>query len=193
MGWTSYRATHYTKGGKIDRKAECDNVIGYDEEFRSCKVLKSTMKGSVYYAAVEFTDKRAGKSEVFAAIFLTRTYMQDHFNFSYKDMYETMGPYAYDCPKGILDLLTETDNEYANEWRKKCREKLAKKKAGQNLSKLPIDTVIEIDWYGEKLRLRKMEPNFQFKTTWWYDIDSGKYMPKKRLSGIDFTVIAAPA
>ena len=26
MGWTSYAATHY-KNGKIDRKAECDNIF----------------------------------------------------------------------------------------------------------------------------------------------------------------------
>ena len=24
MGWTEYLATHYTKSGQIDRKAECD-------------------------------------------------------------------------------------------------------------------------------------------------------------------------
>ena len=189
MGWTSYNAKFYKKG-QIDRKAECDNLMNADENW---EVLKSSMVGSTYYAAVKMTDKATGKSDVCAMVVLTGVRNNQYFNFYYKDIHENCGPCEDKCPKGILDLLTETDSEYANEWRKRCRENLAKKKARQNLSKLPIDTVIEIDWYGEKLRLRKMEPNFQFKTTWWYDIDSGKYMPKKRLSGIDFTVIAVPA
>ena len=41
---------------------------------------------------------------------------------------ETMGPYNYDCPKRILDLLTELPDEagydHAREWREKCREQL---------------------------------------------------------------------
>lgn len=38
MGWTEYHASFY-KNGKVDRKAECDNLWSKD-----CKVLKSTMK-----------------------------------------------------------------------------------------------------------------------------------------------------
>lgn len=189
MGWTNYHAIHYNESGKIDRKAECDSRINYEEESRSCKVLKSAMRGSTYYAAVEYTNEETGEHEVFAAIFLTRTTMRDYYNFWYKDMDETCGPFECDCPKGILDLLTETDSEWANEWRKKCRERLKGKTPKQMLSKLPIGTTIEIDRNGKIIRLTKMPPRYQFKTPWWYNAESNTYMPKKALSNISYTVI----
>ena len=38
---------------------------------------------------------------------------------------ETMGPYHYDCPASILDLLGPPGNEYAANWREACRARLA--------------------------------------------------------------------
>lgn len=131
MGWTSYHATHYKKG-KVDRKAECDALFadGYE-------VIKSAMVGSTYYAAVKH------KEDVVAVICLTSTDSKDYFNFAYKDMDETMGPYKYDCPKGILDLLTPTENEYVNSWRAACREHHAKKNNPNALNKLPLGSIIQ--------------------------------------------------
>ncbi len=40
-----------------------------------------------------------------------------------------MGPYSYDCPAAILDLLTVTDNENALAWRAKCRETAIQRRA----------------------------------------------------------------
>lgn len=157
MGWTSYHAEHY-KNGKIDRKAECDAYFldGLNRGYYD--VLKSAMVGSTYYAAVKPLKKSGGKDEngnyiyvdipeeeqyVFAAVFLTSTNMKDYFNFSYKNMCETSGPYRRECPKGILDLLTQTDSEYANEWRKACYENLTKKNNPNALNKLPLGSVIQ--------------------------------------------------
>jgi hypothetical protein len=121
MGWTSYHATNY-KNGKVDRKAEMDNLFTWSNNQISMKVLKSSMVSTIYYAAVE--EIRDGKRTVFAAVCITAgaDRSDPYFNFAYKDMDETMGPCYYDCPKSILDLLTETDNEAALEWREKCRE-----------------------------------------------------------------------
>lgn len=100
------------------------NTDGYPE----LTVLKSSMVGSVYYAAIQI--KRNGIVEsVFATTALTRSNMKEYFNFLYKDIDETMGPYDCKCPKGILDLLTPTDNEYANDWRERCRANFKTKKA----------------------------------------------------------------
>lgn len=154
MGWTSYHATHY-KNGKIDRKAECDAYFleGLNRGFY--EVLKSSMVGSTYYAAVKPLKKYGGEDGlfvdipeeeqwVFAAIFLTSTDTKDYYNFSYKDMTENYGPYRRECPKGILDLLTPTENEYAKEWRKACYENLKKKRDPNRLSNLPIGTAIKV-------------------------------------------------
>lgn len=165
MGWTSYHATHYKKG-KVDRKAECDALFtdGYE-------VLKSAMVGSTYYAAIKH------KGGVSAAVCLTSTDMKDYFNFSYKDMDETMGPYNYDCPKGILDLLTPTENEYANNWRAACRENLAKKNNPNALNKLPLGSEIQftleydttLNKAGSIITLRKT--NGWSKKSYWIQPD----------------------
>ena len=42
-------------------------------------------------------------------------------------MSEDMGPYRYDCPARILDLVTPTDSDTANRWRASCREALARR------------------------------------------------------------------
>lgn len=44
-------------------------------------------------------------------------------------MDETVGPRIDNCPEHILDLLTPTDQEWANEWRQRCRAKIAAHKA----------------------------------------------------------------
>lgn len=158
MGWTSYCATHY-KNGKIDRKAECDAYFLEGLNRGYYDVLKSAMVGSTYYAAVQHLKRYIGKDEsgesqyedvpenertTFAVIFLTSTNSRDYFNFSYKDMSENSGPYKCDCPKGILDLLSPTDNEYALEWRKKCRENIARRNSLTSLNKLPTGTQIKV-------------------------------------------------
>ena len=176
MGWTGYHATHY-KNGEIDRKAECDAVFSGENENGKWEVLKSSMRGSTYYAAVRRT-KPSGESYVFAGVALTSVDMKDYYNFSYKDMDESVGPGCYDCPKGILDLLSPTENEYALAWRARCREKSAKK---NELSALPIGAVIEYDWYGTIKRAEKRAPNYQFKTAWYKIIGENKYVPKSRI------------
>lgn len=187
MGWTSYCAPIQYKNGKpyIDRKAECDKlfndimVSNSNEKIGEFKVLKSSMVGSTYYAAVKrtkfATETEPEDSIVFAAICLTSTNLKDYYNFSYKDMDETCGPYKYDCPKGILDLLTPTDSEWANNWRQKCYENLKKKKDPNALSSLPVGTVIKVIMpfdtkyhkQGQEVTLTKCK-NWKGNRTGWY-------------------------
>ena len=170
MGWSSYHATHYKKG-KVDRKAECDAQFTWDKH----KVLKSTMKGRVYYGAVDTGDGVVG------VVCLTggQDRSDPYFNFSIKVIDETMGPCESECPKSILDLLTPTDSEYANAWRERCRANLQKKswlksvKVGQRI-------IWKCWWTEEEVVLLKHAPAYQFRTWFWYDETNGKYV-KKRL------------
>lgn len=180
MGWTSYRATHY-KNGKIDRKAECDAYFLEGLNRGHFDVIKSSMVGSTYYAAIKPLKRGGAKDEngkyiyvdipeeeqyVFAVVFLTSTDMKDYFNFSYKDMDESMGPYQYDCPKGILDVLTPTENEMANEWRKLCYENLKAKRNPNGLNKLPVGSVIKIK-LGCDTKYRKAGDEVLLTKTLW--------------------------
>ena len=175
MGWDSYHVY-----GKIDRKHECDLANTWDTEESSCKVLKSAMRGSTYYAACEYTDKKTGKIERFGSVCLTQVDNKDYFNFYIKKMEESVHPYYYDCSSSILNLLDETDNESANTWRENCRLKAAEKsKKSSGLGKLPIGTTIEFDWKGSPIRATKCAPCYQFKSTWW-SCGSG-YIKKKNI------------
>lgn len=196
MGWTFKDATHHKANGKVDVKAECDALWNCGH----MKVLKSSMVGSTYYAAVEVTGKRdkdgwiepipKEEREVFAAVVLTSTRKDDGFDFGYKDMEESMGPYQSDCPISILNLLTPTDREFAINWRKRCRENAEKKKLERkdpnSLNNLPIGSVIECN--GKQLI--KSAPNFQFKRPFWKVKNEWKYYSLGFIKARGFNVIS---
>lgn len=127
MGWISYHVEGQWKNGRyiIDRKAECDRLISQKAHqsqgvwYPKIEVLKSTVIGRVYYAAVKTTNKD-GSYKIWAAVFLTSTNQRSYNNFAYKDQDETCGPTDCCCPRSILELLTETDSQYATTWRENC-------------------------------------------------------------------------
>ena len=189
MGWTWHRASHYYPNGNIDRKAECDAYFTEGLNEGQYEILKSTMVGGVYYAAVrklkqycgenadgknQFADLPPDKQKVFGAIFATATFKRDYLNFGYKDMDETMVPGECDCPKSISALLTPTDNEYALLWRRRCLDTHSSK---AYLAKLPIGAVIEFSRNGKTVRLEKHEAAYQFKKPFWWN--GSNYYPKK--------------
>lgn len=145
MGWTFYNAE--TFNGKVNRKVECDSLFECD----SLQVLRSTMVGSVYYAAVQ--SNKSG--QVFAVICLTSSDRRNGYNFGYKDMDETEGPCECKCPIAILNLLTDTDNEYANDWRKRCREYHEARTAQPSLTSLRVGSIVEFTANGTLYRATK--------------------------------------
>lgn len=175
MGWTSYHAQFY-KNGKVDRKKELDFEFGRDDSFR---ILKSSMVGSTYYAAV------AHGMEVFAVIALTSTDSNDYYNFSYKEMDETEGPYKYDCPISILTMLSPTDNECALRWRENCVR--YRNKSGR-LRKLPIGTVIEIGNGSRMMRLTKYAGRLPYSEPYWSSDFGCHYIPIRYIP-VDFRVV----
>lgn len=202
MGWTTYHATHRKANGDIDRKAECDGL--WDSEFY--EVVKSTMVGKVYYAAITQTATVERGStilipeterRVFGVVVLTSVDSKDYYNFGYKEMTESMGPGYYDCPKSILNLLTETDSEYALEWRRKCIAESDKKARGRakttRLRDLPLNSVIAFKstftnhfcgiHTGDEIRLTKTL--IRTKEIW----TDGKYTWKTSLIPESFEVV----
>lgn len=110
MGWLFY---HRPKG-ESDRQ-HFQQKLNTDDEIIECAT-----KNCVFYAAV----RTKSTGEVWALVILIRR-TRGELNFGYKDMTETMGPAVADAPASVLDRLTPTDNEYALEWRQRCRDNLA--------------------------------------------------------------------
>jgi hypothetical protein len=178
MGWISYQAQYY-KNGTVDRKKECDEYWEGGLNRGHFKILKSTMVGSTYYAAVQVLKEYVGKDkdnndiykdvedgQVFGIIFLTSINMKDYHNFSYKPMDETMGPHRYDCPISILRLLSETDNEYALKWRQKCWDNHNQKKNPNGIHKLPEDSVIKVIMPFDTTYCKEGQEVMLFKKKW---------------------------
>lgn len=165
MGWTETIAEHY-KNGKVDKKAEILEVFsdGYE-------VVKGSFVGNTWYGAVKHND------EIFGCVALTSVRKEGYGHwFGYKLMDETEGPYCYDCPVSILNLLTPTDNETANNWRNQCREYALKKK---EIKSLEVGTIMEFDWEGKKKQAQLRTSPYSSKKR-WFDVDNPySYYPTK--------------
>ena len=101
--------------------------------------------------------------------------MKDYYNFAYKPMDETMGPYCYDCPVSILKLLSDTDNDYALAWRQKCWDNHNQKKNPNSIQKLPETSIIKVIMpfdttyfkEGDIVKLRKDKSYYSNRTRWY--------------------------
>lgn len=182
MGWTERQAKNF-KNGIVDRKAELIDEFTCHGETYNYEVLKCSMKGTVGYMAVKYTDKKdPSKDCIFGLVCLTS--VRDKYWFGYKDMSEDMLPYYFDCPKTILNLLTPTENENALKWRGKCREnntnsfktQMSKAKEGStikitykydtNLAKEGDSVVLEK--YCHSFNARTKRRSYQWVTTKGY-------------------------
>ena len=130
MGWMSF---HLSKGESA--KAYLDNVYGgmiYDKSgdpIIERKILKSVLVNfKEYYCALSIVNHMTGAKRVVAGVAKIEYNNKDFHNFSYKAMDETYGPFLYNCPESVFNLLTETDNEFAIEWREKQKKIIDQKK-----------------------------------------------------------------
>lgn len=118
MGWLYlYDKPHNVKEYFVDK-------FNYENEVVKQRALDiAIVKFRTLYAAIESINKSTGARTVFAAVV-----MLDFRNgeMGYKYMDESCGPFQCECPKRILKLLTETDNEHAKEWRAACWAKIEK-------------------------------------------------------------------
>ncbi|MGB5083320.1 MAG: hypothetical protein WBO09_01670 [Methylocystis silviterrae] len=134
MGWLYMRSLD----GHSGPRQYLDAQFTYERPNVTSKVIKSALiRMRVYYAAVEHIYKDIGQRDVWGLVCLVHYNPRDRegYIFGYKDMEESMGPCECECPSSILDLLTPTDNEYAQEWRARCRARADKSppRAGQTI------------------------------------------------------------
>lgn len=144
MGWLCEWSGEFHKpNGAVDRRRCLDKKFTWtstdaEGNTKELKVLKSAMVGRVYYAAVA-EERNGERKAVSAVICLTcGKSRRDGTEWGFKDMDETMGPFYHDCPAAILDLLTPTDSAFAIDWRRRCREKLARKAKERKSGPAPL-------------------------------------------------------
>ncbi len=118
MGWTTTDKPSYVPVKEFFR-----NKFSHDNDVTCVKIIEDAIvEFNTYYAAYEYTNKHTNQRVVSALIVLIDYHGDDRYNFGYKDMTEDCGPYQAKCPERILNMLTETNNEYALSWREACRK-----------------------------------------------------------------------
>lgn len=93
-----------------------------------------TMKGATGYGIMYRQDKDTGQKTYFGVVFKTsrhRTAYRERTEFCIKEITEEMGPGQTDAPAKMLDMLDRlapNPKGYAAQWRKECRETIARKR-----------------------------------------------------------------
>ena len=206
MGWTGIHASYY-KNGKVDRKAECDAMFLEGSCRGHYEILRSSMVGSVYYAAIRTLRRYIGEDAdgnslyepilmedqtIWGLVMLTRVDNKNYHNFYYKDMSEDMGPCYYDCPESILNLLSPTKCYNANEWRRRCCQVAEKKR---RLNSVPVGKSISFRSRfnmmsgikeGDEVILTKNK-RYGSSRTYWFD---GRYRWKSTYIPNSFDILA---
>lgn len=132
MGWTTTHRHDWESEDDIIRR-----VFSGTNEHGRWEVLDLAWVGTTAYLAVRRT-LPGGEEYVFAGVALTARYAKDHYNFGYKDMDESVGPSAADCPARILKALSPLDpadpkNRSAIDWRARCQANLDRRNALRRL------------------------------------------------------------
>lgn len=193
----------FQEGSKLTFKQELDSHYtfhSYDEHWNAiwCNVVKSVIVGTVYYAAVKVEEfetilkdnrTKKKKTQIIAVVGKVYKRKSDEFDYFVEFLEESQYPQYFDCPECILNLLTETDDKWALQWRFRCRETLMFKYNTPSLKDLPYGSIIQVPLKdGGFVKLKKMPPNNQFKTYWWLDESTNCYCSKRRL-GINYEII----
>lgn len=139
MGWTSFKQT----------KTKREEILDFFKDSKF-EIIDLSCRGRDNYAATR--NKETG--QIFAEVILTEFKDGDIF---IKDMTEDEGPLYWNCPKKILDKLTEANSETAKNWREKCANKPKPLKYGDKFklkNSLKFTDGIERDTF-EVVRYRK--------------------------------------
>jgi LAS superfamily LD-carboxypeptidase LdcB len=120
MGWTTTNKPYKMKIIDFIEQELFSNI----EDKKKYEIIdRASSKKAVFFAV---KNKQTGK--VSAEIILVNFKPKGGFyNISYKEMSENCGPYYPCMKKSLLKKLTETDSEYAKEWRKKSYDEIEKK------------------------------------------------------------------
>jgi len=133
MGWT------YTYRGSTPVKQFLADHVNCENEHAKWLILDiAIVKMRTAYMAVEIIrrDKETGQLDMTTRKVVAFVFLLDYrpsdpdYDMGYKDMDESMGPCASECPERILNLLTPTDHEYALAWRQRCRDSIGRRRSG---------------------------------------------------------------
>ena len=133
MGWTYQNRPK----GMTNEEFFKENVLSKDTT-----ILASGTVNNTFYAAVQSSGKSGNPGEVWGLVAMTNWAPKDYFNFGYKVMDETEGPYQHAAPLNVLKALTPTDRKYAKGWRMRCAIHQAQRRMLRNFGLKDDDQIV---------------------------------------------------
>jgi hypothetical protein len=110
--------TYYTNGTK---NLTWKEFVYQEIDTPKNRIIQCSIKGRVAYLACEV----AATGAVYGLVLLLTQYNGDK---GYKPVEESMGPFETQAPISLINRLTPTNSDYANQWRELCRRNAAKRK-----------------------------------------------------------------
>jgi len=118
MGWTFIHRRKDVSAKQMIQKEYDGHTIA----------LSGVHDGAIYGAYTREDGKTIG------IVFLIEHVKNDFYNFGYKEIDETCGPLATNCPRHILNKLSPVEDLYietrlvrAQKWRTACRENITRR------------------------------------------------------------------
>lgn len=154
----------------------------------------------VFYAAVRNHPMAPyAPGEVWCLVVLMHTSRTRgaYFNFTYKDLSDAMGPGEDSCPDRILDLLTPTTSEYANEWRQRCRKRNERERQAKRLAPGSVIEFVHPYTFSNGASVTRFRYCKSGRRVSWVALDeSGRYLFTCRLPATwwerNYTVLETP-
>lgn len=121
MGWL-YSSAWPTKSSLIHHLTR-EQKVGGENSTRWMKTVAKCVRGGTLYAVMEVTGDSLPDQRFLAVVLMKKS----EEGWGYKDMEESCGPTDVTCPPSYFDLVGPPPNEYAREWRERCRARAAKR------------------------------------------------------------------
>lgn len=132
MGWTTLKVSKTDKAVDILRR----EMNHGPWRLLDWQLLDYAMRGSTMYWVMQY--EKDGVKRAHGGVTLTERNtphkLSQYNEFSYKEMGEECGPYYYDCPARLLNLLDQLEPNpggHAQDWRDRCRANLRLKAAAR--------------------------------------------------------------
>ena len=119
-----------------------------------------------------------------------------HYNFSYKDMDESVNPYYYNCPARIMKIVEQSEpcNDWSKEWRETVHKVLSRKEMVKSLA---MGTVIKFkkpfcfgnDVEEDTFRIVDGNPYGKRRTKGLRSVHHGFRANIRNWKGMDFEVV----
>ena len=146
MGWTFTFNSKHQSILSFFRERWVSSTPGCQIEVLDCAVVER----KTAYLACRITREHQAPY-VFAAVCFLEYRPRDHYNFGYRDMDESSGPHAFDCPERILKLLTDLPepSEHSRNWRVASWANLEKRRSAPKLARrVRIKTAKPVEFRG---------------------------------------------